>query len=294
MKYSWFPLGIAGAALLSFVATGGGKAGADGLPTPNTLVYSGTLVEAGAPVTGSRFILVSLWRDEISTLPQDKLCESSTAVSTTVELGRFKVELPVECTASVRLNPNVWIQVMIGAPPALPRTKIAAVPFALEAERVPWSGVYGITEDSEFPGRPVHTSPTTGMRSSLNGGFCGYSFPVTGVVTDGPRTGWAAVKTICEATCASPLAHICTTAEIVRTVSAGGTIPPGDGRLGDMHPNGNILSCMGFSSTTTGTATMPPNQPMSSMGWREYVEYPLSSGVATQDCATQVPLACCK
>src|SRR5256885_12009913 len=45
----------------SLVALCLGRAGAEGVPTLPTLLYSGTLLDQGQPVTGTRNLTVALW-----------------------------------------------------------------------------------------------------------------------------------------------------------------------------------------------------------------------------------------
>jgi hypothetical protein len=106
------------------------RAGADGIPTAPTLHYSGTVLDGGAPFSGVKTIGVTLW-----TAPDGgtMVCERPRA-SVPVAAGRFRVELPDTCLAAVRMQPNLWVQATVDAA-TFPRTKLAAVPYAVEAER---------------------------------------------------------------------------------------------------------------------------------------------------------------
>ena len=60
----------AGAAVAVAIGLGGyflGRAGAEGVPTTDPLVYSGMLMDGGVPVDGLRRIGVTIWTDPTST-----------------------------------------------------------------------------------------------------------------------------------------------------------------------------------------------------------------------------------
>lgn len=111
------------------LALGASRALASGIPATNALTYSGFLEDsAGAPVDGSRSIAVELW-DAAS--GGSKLCERTSA-ATTVTNGRFAVQLPDACTAAVTTYADTWVEVLV-AGASLGRTKLGAVPYAVEA-----------------------------------------------------------------------------------------------------------------------------------------------------------------
>ena len=119
----------AGAVVIG-AAFAAGRAWAAGIPGIGALSYSGTLQDTnGTPLTGSRNIQVNLWGT--ATGGTTPLCQTaSTAIS--LKAGRFAITLPDACTATVKGNPNTWIEVLVeGA--SLGRTKIGAVPYAVEA-----------------------------------------------------------------------------------------------------------------------------------------------------------------
>jgi hypothetical protein len=119
--------------VLGGVAIGWGvKAVADGIPQMQPLQYSGTVLENGLPFTGARDIVVSLW-DSAITGAGAKKCETA-APGTMLTSGRFRVALASECTAAVRANPELWVEVTV-AGTMMPRKKLSAVPFAMEADR---------------------------------------------------------------------------------------------------------------------------------------------------------------
>ena len=91
-------------------------------------------------------------------------------------------------------------------------------------------GIPDLTEDTnsddvwtaaDCRGLPVYTNPETGQQYSLEASYCGQTAPMTG-----NAGGYAGAKTLCEATCGTPTAHLCTATEVVRFQTTGGTMPP--------------------------------------------------------------------
>jgi hypothetical protein len=126
-----------------------GRVQADGIPAVQPLTYSGVLEEAGSPVTGDRFIFVNLWKDAASTTASDRVCQTTSTVKTRVTSGWFTVDLDAACTAAVNANPDLWVELIVESE-TLPRTKLKAVPYALQAgtaQKTPWSGITGAPAD---------------------------------------------------------------------------------------------------------------------------------------------------
>jgi hypothetical protein len=108
---------------------------ADGIPTTEPLAYSGVLLNSvGTPVTSAVSARLSLWDDQTATLSANKKCETSVPTLTPDSGGRFRIVLDPTCLPAVKTNPNLWVQIEIGTS-ALPRTKLGAVPYAVEADR---------------------------------------------------------------------------------------------------------------------------------------------------------------
>ena len=109
------------------------QARADGISASSPMVYSGTLEDDGQPVEGTRNITLTLWDDATSTASANRQCTTS-ASDTPVEAGRFRVALDDACTEVVNSIPDLWIEVEVNGT-SLGRTKLGAVPYAVEAER---------------------------------------------------------------------------------------------------------------------------------------------------------------
>jgi hypothetical protein len=162
---------------------------------------------------------------------------------------------------------------------ALPRTRIGAVPYAVQAAQVPWTGVAGVQADTEWPGtvpfgrvtdppdiaalqarvaklemqQPVYVNPVTSIKYSTSGSYCSHTAPTTGLLFDGGLMGYPAAKHLCEQACMSPTAHMCTGEELSRHLQTGGTAPPSPGWYaagvaGD-YLGGTISDCSGFTSS---------------------------------------------
>lgn len=108
-----------------------GRARAAGVPaTAPVMSYSGTLTDAnGAPLTGSKTIQIQLWA--VPSGGTTPVC-ATTSAALTLLAGSFQIALPDTCVAAVHANAELWAEVSVDGS-ALPRTKIGAVPYALEA-----------------------------------------------------------------------------------------------------------------------------------------------------------------
>lgn len=106
------------------------KVWAEGVPSPDPLFYSGTLSESGKLVNGTRAMTINLWDD--ASKGDSPLCAT---VDSTAKLsnGRFRVALSAECADAIHANNNAWVEVVDGAT-SLGRSKVGAVPYALEAD----------------------------------------------------------------------------------------------------------------------------------------------------------------
>ncbi len=125
--------GAIAALMVGMTVLGVRQTRADGIPGTSPMTYSGTLEEGGVPVTGMRNVRLTVFDDATATDGAHIRC-TTPAAATTVTSGRFQVVLGNECTAVVRATPNLWLDVEV-AGVSLGRTKISAVPFAVEAGR---------------------------------------------------------------------------------------------------------------------------------------------------------------
>jgi hypothetical protein len=115
-----------------------GRAGAEGIPANEPLHYSGELTENGAPVDGTRPVVLQLWSSATATDAASKKCETS-APATSIVKGAFRVALDPSCVAQIRSTPDLWIEPVVGGT-SLGRRKIGAAPYAVAADHAARAG----------------------------------------------------------------------------------------------------------------------------------------------------------
>lgn len=111
------------------------RARADGIPAMRPLTYAGTLEEGGGPVTGMRNIRLTLWDTPSGGGSANIRCITTTPAPTQVNNGRFQIVLDEACAPAVRSTPDLWLEVEVNGAVVGNRTKLSAVPFAIEANR---------------------------------------------------------------------------------------------------------------------------------------------------------------
>jgi hypothetical protein len=134
-------LTLAITAVLAGSAGYGLHAFAEGAPTAKPLFYAGTLESNGKLASGAHTIVLTLYDAETA---GNQVCVSETP-NTPVEAGRFRLEVSADCVAKLKLQPDVWAALKFSGPDGVPhelpvRTKIGAVPFALEAQHAVSAG----------------------------------------------------------------------------------------------------------------------------------------------------------
>jgi hypothetical protein len=103
---------------------------ARGVPSTQALTYSGTLLApSGEALSGTRNIEVKLWAS--GTEGEDPLCTTGSQ-ALELEAGRFTLSLPEACVAAVSEHADAWLDVLVDGA-SLGRTKLGAVPYAIEA-----------------------------------------------------------------------------------------------------------------------------------------------------------------
>lgn len=131
--------------------------------------------------------------------------------------------------------------------------------------------------------KPVYRNPMTGIEISLGASYCGASTATSGRIVDGSRLGYAAAKSICERTCSSPTAHMCSAQELVFFVSTGSETPPGmelwvaTGIRAFTPSSVSIQDCLGFTDSSST---------LHGITWGRYTPY-------SDFCDAVNPIACC-
>jgi hypothetical protein len=125
------PASLRPLAALAAVLAAAGAAIAVGTPTSSPLVWGGTVTDdAGKPYDKAVEVSVAFYDGQAATTP---VCSSQT-VNAEAKTGRFSVVLPDACAKAVHDSPDLWSETVVGpSKTKLPRVKVAAVPYALEA-----------------------------------------------------------------------------------------------------------------------------------------------------------------
>lgn len=107
---------------------------AGGIPSTNTLTYSGTLQdESGAPLKGRQAIDFRLFDAREKGQERCVLLNPRDGYPLTAD-GRFSIVLPDACVTAVSEHPKLWVEVRV-AGSELARAPLGAVPYAVEARR---------------------------------------------------------------------------------------------------------------------------------------------------------------
>lgn len=224
-----------------------------GVSDTTPLVYSGTvLTSAGAPITTQQSISIRLF--DVASGGTAK-CTTSTTL-TPSSTGAFSVSLDPSCVAAVSDNPALWVEVTVGAT-TLPRTRLGATPYALEA--------------ANAVRQVVKTDAGT---LSLNGLFCGST-----TAQPGNFGGYVAARNTCVSVCGSPSAHPCNNHEALNSHYLG-VFPASTFHWVSLNAALQTTSsdCQGWTNATT-----------SQNGYL----FGGTLGFSGDLCSTPRPLACC-
>ncbi|MBL8923710.1 MAG: hypothetical protein JNJ54_32950 [Myxococcaceae bacterium] len=262
-------------ALIAQVAAG------DGIPRTGALQYAGVLLgPGGTPLASPQNIGISLWDvDQGGTATPNQKCITPARSRELDAQGRFTVTLDVGCQGAVANNADLWLEVSVGGT-ALPRTRLSAAPYAIEASRA----------------NRVVLSVPDGGRTTVDGLFCGATSNTNGNVQSGSLTGYRAAKRLCEQACnASTTAHMCTAFEAIRFYELGGNLPYGWIKSGagvyTGYPGGGAAysdDCHGWSTASqVGFTRLGLTfDPRMSSG--------ITSGIiGTSNCDVTLPILCC-
>ena len=125
--------GVGTLALLAAAATVGygiHAARASGIPGTGALTYSGVLTDAGgSPLATPQTVGIAVFDSATAGV---KVCELPAQSTTLDPTGHFKLAMPDTCAAAVGANGNLWVEVTLPSG-SLGRTKVGAVPYAVEA-----------------------------------------------------------------------------------------------------------------------------------------------------------------
>jgi hypothetical protein len=102
------------------------------IPTTDALTYAGVLENIdGTPIAAaSKNVAVQLWDAQSG---GTKLCERD-SLPTPLTMGHFEVTMPGDCPPKLQAGKPAYVDVLVDGA-SIGRTKIGAVPYALEAGR---------------------------------------------------------------------------------------------------------------------------------------------------------------
>jgi hypothetical protein len=104
---------------------------ADGIPDANVFTYAGVVENSeGVPLTGAHDLEVALYA---AATGGTALCTGVVKGQNVVN-GQFEVAMPGNCVSAVQANKNAHVEVKVDGK-VLPRSKVGAVPYAMEAGR---------------------------------------------------------------------------------------------------------------------------------------------------------------
>lgn len=268
------------------------------VPATGALVYSGVLLDAaGSPVnSGTQDVGVTLFA---AASGGTSVCAPATqTVNFAGKAGTFRIALGDDCVPAIKANPGLFVQIKVGTTDLLPRTPLAAVPYAIEASvaatAATAANATNATNASTATGAlntrialvesnvatlttgKADAVVTNGTKQySLGATYCGQTATS---YAGGSVGGYASAKALCQAACAgSASAHLCTADELVRSVSLGIAVPGTAWYAGGMgNADSPIVDdCGGFTDTATKGHTWAQNKPSYFF------------------CTTQYPLNCC-
>lgn len=155
--WKWMLGALAMTAVVGLPAYFVGLAHAEGVPSQDPLTYFGLLEQNGAAFDGVKAMTLRLWSAASN---GNQLCSTSPAGGVQVQKGRFKIILDKSCVDAVRANPEVWTELQVDTE-TMPRSKLGAVPYALEATRST------IAKGLDCTGCVTSTQPAPGANAAL-------------------------------------------------------------------------------------------------------------------------------
>lgn len=156
---------------------------ADGIPVESPMTYAGFLEDDGVPVHGSRSIRVTLYDHAASTALANVRCDTQQTNAQVVE-GHFSIPLDNACAAAVRANRDLWLDVQVNGQ-SLGRTKLGAVPYAVEAERAASlaPGAFSGSGTAVTAARADHQHASLNALAVVGSGSFGQALTVDGAFT---------------------------------------------------------------------------------------------------------------
>jgi hypothetical protein len=130
------------------------------------MYFGVTIEERGMAVNEPRTLRVRLW-DTQGTGTGTLQCDSGDLV-TPVTAGRARIALPAECVAAVQRSPEQWAELSVNSSVVGGRSRLGAVPFAVEAQRANDLTAAATTRLREGAYRSVQNGPATSTGEWVN------------------------------------------------------------------------------------------------------------------------------
>jgi len=144
MRQGWLiALGFTGGIAVCAIGLRLRSVTADVPPPAERMFYAGELREGGAPATGPRDIEVRF--HSAATGSGNQICTSNLQANTPLVDGHFRINVGAACVTALAAAQNAYVEVVVGGvslpPSTTPRPRVAAVPYAAQAEEA--SGARG-------------------------------------------------------------------------------------------------------------------------------------------------------
>lgn len=250
------------AGVLVFVAFEVGSWAA-GIPTENTLTYSGTLQRPNGDAVDEAVLHVEVRFFDAAEAGAE-LCRGETD---DVQLGHFSIPLPAACATAVQQNRDVYIEVSVDGT-SLGRTKAGAVPYAIEAAHATSAdaaaGPLASRLDTLMPAKSVVTAYLSAEDVATH-------FDATGLgIAPGAYAGWA----LCNGDNGTPdLAN-----RFVRVNVSGAGALGGSDSSAHTHPIDHDHLAFTSAAESGHTHSTPAHQHALPIGWDATTQFWISNG----------------
>ncbi|HTV18304.1 MAG TPA: hypothetical protein VMG12_06525 [Polyangiaceae bacterium] len=236
---------------------------AAGIPTENTLTYSGTLQRPDGAAVDEAALHVEV---RFFDAPEAgaELCRGATD---DVQLGRFSIPLPAACASAVQQFRDVYVEVAVNGT-SLGRTKAGAVPYAIEAAHATSadtaSGPLATRLDTLMPAKSVVTAYLSAEDVATH-------FDESGLgISPGAYAGWA----LCNGNNGTPdLAN-----RFVRVNVSGAGAIGGSDSSAHTHSIDHDHAAFSSGAESGHTHSTPAHQHALPIGWDATTQFWVSNG----------------
>jgi len=211
-----------------------------------------------------------------------------------VTLGKSKPLPPMVFDGNV-----LYLEITINGTDTLaPRQPIGSVPYSILSGGVqggPVNATSYALNGSAFAndaGRTLISLTTNGVTSSTSvaGLYCGASGLQDGAISDpgSQTTGYRASKIICQNTCGSPTAHMCSGSELRRTLELEGSLPASVASQQFLWYSSDVYAAVGSQAQSDCRGWTDPTGSYLGTAWSLATPAPNDG-----NCNEMLPIACC-